>query len=64
VYKDVIDRGKTRVVYILEQGYRGFREANKDCRCGTSHACDGGERRDAHVSGNEEASQGAAATRN
>jgi hypothetical protein len=24
VYKDVIDRGKTRVVYILEQGYRGF----------------------------------------
>lgn len=63
MYNDVIDRWATRVVYILEQGYRGFREANNTFMCETSHACDGGEVRDAHVSGSERASQGAAATR-
>ena len=62
MYKAVIDRW-ARVVYILEQGYRSFSEINSACLSGTSHACDGGEERDAHVSGSGQASQGAAATR-
>ena len=63
MYNDVIDRWATRVVYILEQDYRGFEEADNICGYETSHACEGGEVQDAHVSGSEQASQGAAATR-